>query len=873
MSQPFRPTAAEAANAFTASQTSIRQLIANGKSKAAVESAKAVHKMHGTDASESLLIDAYVARIQSLSDQNLKLEAKSLLESVRSRFRSAQGRLDCFFSPGSGLETVLHPLADPDLPPERRAAIEQRLAREVSDLASLADSTALPADHPLRQAARVLARAFAAVTARPVPEPDLALPEVSRRSPLAPWKLLVRAIGHFYRNEDGRVREYLDAIPPESVPARVIPAMRAMLGDQPAAPLPPAAAQLVAAVSGNSPALRSALQKLDRALESGAADRQVFEAIKEAVRECGLHAPARLERLRQHISVRCAIAEMDRDKVAKAMGSGSVHDAYFYRLFARGMELTHDPENLTMACGLWAQFRECAVSEGWFSPNGPEAASLYLHMASVLRGVPREMIEALHQSARSKQEELPYFIVPRTLYERACTLDPHSEAFAQWMEWAKSEPNGEAERVAKAWHAIRPGDIDPILYLMHDASRRNAFPTALQYLGKAERVDGVHPAVRRARLQLLAGSAIKYIQQGKPHLADQRLAEMATLPQSQQGDRPAFLAVLQYLAARVRGDAQAAADLRAGIERQLGGKVAASLLIFGVATAAKRGGLEFVEEPGKLDKAERTALPAAIARVVVLAADMNAMKLQIPWAYINETAKQLPRASASLDCGQLQCLAEAGVCSTNSELAYAATAAGLERGGGTEARFLLLRAKLLPDSHADRRAVVAAAAAELARQQRDMKLVEEAVELTRGSFGPQPLTLTLEQAAEVIRREKKAKSFSSYPGQGPSYRDLLPKNLCPCPTCRARRGEPVDPYDDFDDEFDEAEDFDDLDDDDLEEMFKQFPFPPGMPPEIARMLFEETKKAALRGESLDELQARLFGSMSGGQRRKKGRRK
>jgi hypothetical protein len=33
-----------------------------------------------------------------------------------------------------------------------------------------------------------------------------------------------------------------------------------------------------------------------------------------------------------------------------------------------------------------------------------------------------------------------------------------------------------------------------------------------------------------------------------------------------------------------------------------------------------------------------------------------------------------------------------------------------------------------------------------------------------------------------------------------------------------------------------------------------------MPPEIARMLYEETEKAVLRGESLEELIARLMGS-------------
>ena len=869
MSQPL-------SNPFNASETSIRQLIANGKTKPALESAKEVHKMHGTRASEELLIDAYTARIQALNEQNLKLEAKSLLDLVRSRFPSAQARIEALTSPARGLEILVAPLADPDLPAERRAAIEQRLEREGGDLAELAGCAALPADHPLRQAAAALLKAFVAVTTGPVGEDELALPEVSRRSPLAPWKLLVRAIGHFYRKEDSRARECLDAIPAGSAPARLIPSLRAMLGDPLSAPLAPAAARLVSLTTGDSLPLRHALEKLDHALESDADDKQVLQAAKAAVRECGLHAPYRLERLTQHISVRCAMADIDQDRVIATIG-GLRQEAYFYRLFARGMELTHDPEDLTMACGLWEEFRQQAVKEGWFSFNGAEAATLYLHIASILGRLPDGLLDELHQSIRAKKRqagELPYFLFPQMLYERACTLDPHFEAFAQWMEWAKGQKGGEAAQVAETWHAIRPDDIDPILYLMGDASDRNLFPTALKYLARAERIDGVHPAVRRARLQLLAGSAVKYIQQKKPHLAEERLAEMAGLPQSQQGDRPAFLAALRYLASTLRGDVQTTAAHRAETERLLGTKVGAALLIFGVATAAKRGAFESLEPPGKLDKSERAALPAAVARVVALAADMNAMKLQIPWSYIAETARQLPRNSQSLDTSQLQYLAQAGVCSTHAELGYAATAAGLERGGPTGARFLLLRAKLLPEGHEDRRAVCAAAAAELGRQQRDMQLLEEAVELTRGRFGPQALTLTLEQAAEVLRKEKAAKRLPKYPGQGPSYRNLLPR-MCPCPTCRAQRGELVeDPYDEFeDDEFEDGFDVEGLDELEFEDMVDEFPLPPGVPAEFARVLFEETKKGALRGESLDDLQARLFGFLMGGGKGRKGRRK
>ena len=156
------------------------------------------------------------------------------------------------------------------------------------------------------------------------------------------------------------------------------------------------------------------------------------------------------------------------------------------------------------------------------------------------------------------------------------------------MEWAKRSQRGQAERVAEAWHKIRPTDIEPILLLMEEKEKRNAFHTALQYLAKAERIDSVHPSVRRARLRLLAASALRHLQQKKPNLAEEKLAEMETLPQSQQGDRPAFLAALRYMVSAARGASDAAAAHRAEVERALGSKAAAALLIFGMARRRSR---------------------------------------------------------------------------------------------------------------------------------------------------------------------------------------------------------------------------------------------------------------------------------------------
>ena len=812
-------------------EASVRQLIANGKPKAAVETAKEIHKAQATAASEALLVDAYAARIQSLTDRNLAGEAKALLELVRDRYPSARERLNG--RNGSAgidagrLEELVRPLNDPELSAERRAAIEGAIAREAGDLAALAECAVLPSEHALRQAASALQRAFLAATAGPVGEEAVELAEVSHRSPLAPWKLLVRAIACFYRGEDDACRRYLEPIQTESAPARLVPAMLAMLGGKPVG-LTAAAARLVSATTPDPATLRKALEALEGAFNSHK-DGTILKGIREAVQACRETAPDRVERLKQHISVRCAVAGLGVDKVMAAVGGVSRHDAYFLRLFARGMEELGDPENIAMACGAWDDFRQQAVREGWFTANGPEAATLYLHMAGVLRKLPHELLAGLQKTAcrqNKKAVEEIYFLFPERLYERACALDPHFESFSQWMEWAKRARRGQAEKVAESWHKIRPMDIDPILLLMEEKEKRNAFHTALQYLAKAERIDSVHPAVRRARLRLLAASALRHLQQKKPKLAEEEAAEMATLPQSQQGDRPAFLAALRYMVCAVRGAGDEAAAHRAEVERVLGSKAAAALLIFGVAHASKQGALETPPPIQMLGKTERAALPEAVIRVIELAKDMQSVQ-PVPGDWLEEMARQFPHSSPSLNVGQLQTLAEAGLYAERFELAYAVSAAGLERGGPTEASFLLLRAQALPKDGEGRWALCAVAAAELARRQRLMDVVGEAVELlTDSPF--QDLTLTPEQASTVLQKEKAERAFPTAYRPGPDYSDFLGEALCMCPECRHAREE-------------------DDGDADLDAIFGGTEVPLDLPPDIAKILFEETRKSVQRG--------------------------
>ena len=54
------------ASVLTSQEKEVRAMLARGSTKPALEQAKKIHKQLGTQASEALLLDAYVARIRSL---------------------------------------------------------------------------------------------------------------------------------------------------------------------------------------------------------------------------------------------------------------------------------------------------------------------------------------------------------------------------------------------------------------------------------------------------------------------------------------------------------------------------------------------------------------------------------------------------------------------------------------------------------------------------------------------------------------------------------------------------------------------------------------------------------------------------------------
>jgi hypothetical protein len=783
-----------------AQEEEVRALLARGSTKSALELAKQIHKRAVTRASEALLVDAYVARIRSLLDHGLIAEAKALLELVRERYSAAKEKfadLGVVVAGGQGtLDDLLGPLNDPAVPEERRASIENAIKRQVTDLSALARCAALAPNHPLRAGAAALEKTFEAVTRGTVTEAALLLPEISHRGPLGPWKMLVRAIADFYRGDDAACERCLQAIDPDSTPTRLVPVMRAMLAQRTGECLQPVSASLFVQVGGNIESLRKSLASLDAAFATKEQSK-IIPQIQRAISACRTACPELIERLRQHISIRAVKLNLPVRRVHAALGGPSIKNAYFWRLYARAVETSPEPL-APLACSLWEQFRRHAVAEGWFREDGPEAAALYVHMAELLQEIPREELEEIQRSFAARfpgyghyYEDQPpairavtakyrtpdcYFLFPEKLFERACAIDPHREAFERWLDRARQGSDWKAaDRVAESWRRALPNDSRPLLYLMESAEQRGALNKAIGFLEQAERLDALNPEVRRASLRLLVAQAIRHLRQRKPHLAEKELAALEALPQAREADRPAFLAGLRWTCCLIRGDGEGALSLFSQVSVLLGNPAAAILTCGSTGEVCGLRRDEFGPYlPQKASLAQTDSLAAAVARACALGDDLG-VALNIPPEWESILFKELSDKRSTLEAPQLHALGEAALRRDRQELAYAASAAGLTKGGDAEVRFLLLRARALPEWEFERRADCIAAAAEVGRRRRDMTLVDEAVELQRGHRGRgrdfldwvtsvdgRAFSRTSEQVNAVLKREKQSRTFPAY---------------------------------------------------------------------------------------------------------------
>jgi hypothetical protein len=831
---PLRPVgsplpagrASSSADSAAAGFEDVRRAIERQSYKSALEKAKELHKKLASEESKALLIDAYIARIQGMLTKDLAAEARALADLVAARFPEAAGWL-------AGLQRELAaqtgdvaalaaPLADPNAAPQARAEAEQALRKELVDLPALAASGALPEGHPLRVAAADLARAFAAVTAGEVDDTVIELASVSHRSPLAAWKILIRAIANLYRGQDESCRQALAALGDDSAPGRAAGVLQSVLNESWDESLTPAGRRLVERIMGPRIELGTALRTLDE-LFSRRSDSQLYRQIRLAVQLCQRACPQMLERLRQHISVKAAVMDYPVEPVVSALGGPAQNDAYFFRLFARAIENTH---SFVEACELWDRFRSAAIREGLFPADGPENAFLYLHMAELLRRIEPDHLREAQQDfldqidewgdfdeedldslgtprRRSRVQRDLYFLAPERLYERAAALRPDAEVYRQWLDYVglAEQPDLGGDPVAQKWAADFPEDPRPLLYLARSAEQREAYDKALKYIGQAEQLGGVDPKVKRARFRLLVAKAVRHLKQVKPDLTVKDFVQIEQLPQAAEKDRPAFLLSLKWVHAVLQGDRAEVARLHDQVCGLLGGPVAAAVLLLSTARKCDVTSAEGNERLKWLTAYKEKDIVNAIARAYQIGSDVDVeMLLPVKWGAM--LAKWLKRSDCDLDSAGLLTVAQAALVAEWPEVAYYCCGYGLQKGGPLQARFMFLRGKSLPYSVETRRQDCFAAALELAKRVRDMDLVAEIADAGRrmlnpfGGFnrlGPDMLDAgdlgmddqTLKTVTDSECRTRKYPKGSRWP----FFSGGRPPAPCQCPACRRARGE------------------------------------------------------------------------------------
>jgi len=561
--------------------------------------------------------------------------------------------------------------------------------------------------------------------------------------------------------------------------------------------------------------------------ELAAAVAHVGDLLLEAARgvaaaAAGCDAAVR-ERLRQHITLRCvAEEEIPSTAIDAALGGPPKQNAYFFRLLARIEEEQQTAESSAEAVFAWEEFRRLAIQERWFAAGSLEDGVLSLHMAQMVVKLPAEIVEEVedmvpffHQPGKRRDEEgLPS---AGTLYERACRADPSQDAFQQWLEWASKHCSGKiADQVAERWHEARGTDVQPLLYLMDSAEKRDALKKSLNYLNEAERLDRLNPAVRRAKLRILLSGVLRHLRQRKTSLAMAGIEQLQSVPEVRPGEVSALTALLGWCCAEIDKD-QAAKEQRARDAVQLLGGVATHMVLFALINEAELG--PNVQCPDlKFDRKAAIELLNGTVRACQLG-ESAGLPMPLFFGWTSELIDMLKKPNCPADAAQLLSIGEAALRDGSKELAHAVSVAGLS-GGMANARFLFLRARAVPAWAFSQRDGCFAAALELARRERDSELTGKILdELSGGArLGNGAISYRAEEMAsrsvsrellsEILEEERGAKKFPDQRNpESPGYAAKLKSTEieCDCPDCRARRGEPLDDSDDWDDEVDEED--------------------------------------------------------------------
>jgi hypothetical protein len=708
----------------------LEQLLAKGDTRAAVEAAKLLVREEPGSASEALAVRAYAERIKALIAEGLGREAAALASIVRERFpahlSSCASLLDDARFAAGDFDWMLTELRDAS--EERRAAVEERLLPWIVDPAAIARSAALDPADPLAREARIVAELFETVTSRIAsPEEMATLGDIRRRSPFAPWKLLVRAIDAFHRHDDDRVSANVGAIDPRSPAAHAGALLTELTGGRAKGQRSFDAERLIDRISGGRATIAAQIRSIDAA--SKAYDRRrVREEMRALAKSFDTLPPYAREQLRLALLPMVGI-HFEAEQLAGLM---RIEERVIERYGATLMDLTGMP----FAGGIWASYADGRVEAGELEPW--QAAEIYMHALSIGGDddEPFACTDPTHGHPVGEQLDTARII------ERIIAARPAPAVLERLTPHLDRLDKKELRRVLTAWRKADPDAPEPLLRLLRIAEKDRRYDDALPLIRQGDRMKTIDPEYARLRLRLSLRKAEQLLDAKKREAADTLLAGLAARPEDLGEDVATYVLALQWAAAPPATAAELLARLA---QRGVVGEIV-------LAEVTGQLGMQFAL-PASHPSAEE--LLEGVRRGIAALHSVGVVPRHSAWL-LERTKPYLDRA----DERQLLAISSVALVSGVFDLAWVATARGLELGGPLLHRVLLIRAEILNELEADRIRTlgVIKAAQALAQRANDGDVVARATELEHGFFFFRrgEGRLSAEDTTEVVEYERTA---------------------------------------------------------------------------------------------------------------------
>ncbi len=742
----------------------IRSLAEAGNTRSALEQAKAWHAEKQTPDSEELLVDMYVYRIKSLLSKNMAREAEELSQIVESRFpkyaHKVQESEQTAAILSGHIDGLVAPLDSPDVAPEERNRIETLLKERLTDLEALANCNALSADHPLRTQARAISAAFNLVISRPVMEEDLRSLQIPRRSPLAPWRMLIFAIAALYRHEDELCMRYMGAVEEGSVPARLKTVFLALLALPSNPKLSPKKRVLFDNITVSLAPIKKTLQSTTRAMAFSLKEREnLILAYRKAFTLCKQCPPSIANEVTKRLYVECITLHFNYMDVRNYISDYIPRaDSDFWRLLARCAEYRHIPEIVVHA---WYMFRAHALYEGLFKLGGSEDGVILCHMSQLRSQV--EDRELLPPGCRSPEQYIANIVdyrqqptslqtvlnamqdtMPPSLYMYTARLFDYASRYVKdpafyrtWLDWARQRKlTADMEKAGQLWAETEPTNPAPCLDLARAARKRNALTLVRKYLQEAEKRDPLNPEVRRALIQNVVAEAVRHLTQKKAHLVAKDINTLHTIKTTQEsliGDIHVLLDLAcAWLAEDQTGATTCYENLKDRFSHEVGAYLAARAIAYTCSLYPQERNIppQFMDTLMKADLSENALgkdIFESLMRLNEFTNILDAELIICPKAegLLCEWLKASKWGSRAENLPLLGDFAEKW---NSDDFMYAISAKGLALRDVYAARYLLMRGKIV-DMMIPRAVLLMAVAVMLSRQRRQMDLAAKALEV------------------------------------------------------------------------------------------------------------------------------------------------